>query len=210
MAAPISPFVNSSAVTPPRQNPLTLPDRARVNPRDANPGANTESNPGQDRAETARDQAVEIRLSAQAQNAVQNTPPSPPPAASSALPLGLAEVQLREVMAQLGIPSSAVVRIRAAADGGFSVDSDAARAAELEAMLNNGTARELRNALSRAQRDASPSNAAPRPSRATGAAAYGAPGGPPVSDVEFTFDGSQLSGQRLAPNGQRIGVNIIS
>jgi len=208
MAAPVSPFVNSSAVTPPRQNPLTQPDRARVDPRDANRGESADANPGRERAETTRDQAVEIRLSAQAQNAVQNTPP--PPSANAALPLGLAEVQLREVMAQLGIPSSAVVRIRAAADGGFSVDSDAARAAELEAMLNNGTARELRNALSRAQRAASPAAPTARPSRATGAAAYGAPGGPPVADVQFTFDGSQLSGQRLAPNGQRIGVNIIS
>ncbi|MFT6581764.1 MAG: hypothetical protein ACJAU6_002205 [Alphaproteobacteria bacterium] len=69
MAAPISPFVNSNAVTPPRQNPLTQPDRAGVDPRDANSGASADANPGRDRAEAARDQAVEIRLSAQAQNA---------------------------------------------------------------------------------------------------------------------------------------------
>ena len=174
--------------------------------------------------------AVQITLSPEAVQAARRIAPpasvSPPP--DPVLQLRQAEGQLRQVLAELGIPASTSVKIRAAAvDGDFAVESEDVKAAELEARLNDGTALELRNALARAQQ-ASQRNAqldqegfAQRLARATGAPNAGldnnyypwahSPGRTLAAlDFLFTFDQSKLSGQSLAPNGQALGINVLS
>lgn len=176
-----------------------------------------------------QDPAVQITLSPEAVQAARRIDPpvsvSPPP--DPVLQLRQAEGQLRQVLAELGIPVSTSVKIRTAADGEFAVESEDVKAAELEARLNDGTALELRNALARAQQ-ASQRNAqldqegfAQRLARATGAPNAGldnnyypwahSPGRTLAAlDFLFTFDQSKLSGQSLAPNGQALGINVLS
>jgi hypothetical protein len=231
MAAPIN-FPPNPALNPALNAYRAGAAIARPKIDAGNDGSGDSTGADRDRAR-AQTPAVEITLSPEARRLVENTAPTtnvtPPP--DPVLQLRQAESQLRQTLAELGIPISTSVKIRTAG-GEFAVESDDARAAQLEAMLNDGAALELRNALVRAQQESlqnaqggpqfTPSlennSIAQRLALATGDpnSAQGAsqdesfypwahsPGRTMASlDFLFTFDQSKLSGRAL-------GVNVLS
>ena len=91
--------------------------------------------------------AFEVSVSRQGENAAGLLASLPPSGIDPALHIKRAETHLRQLMAALGIPASTTVKIHATAGGSFRLTADHPKAAELETMINNGAARELRNSL---------------------------------------------------------------
>lgn len=91
--------------------------------------------------------AVEISISPAAQKAHKFLKSLPELVLDPAVHMRNAAARLKQVMSDLGIPSNTEVKITSNNDGTFKVEADHVKAKELESMLNDGSERELRNAL---------------------------------------------------------------
>jgi len=160
--------------------------------------------------------AVEVSISPAGRNVGNLVADWGPLIIDPAVHMARAETALREVMAGLGIPASTGVEIRSNGDGSFRVEADHPKAAELEAMINSGDARELRNGLIGAHTG----TVVQRIASATVMAAEGAERNPGQAErynawvqsvaseaatmgFDFLFDGDRLTGS-LVSAGNRL------
>lgn len=94
-----------------------------------------------------RSEAVTVELSETAQKGVGLLSQLPKLTLDPAVHMANAETELKALMQKYGIPESETVNITTSGDGSFEVDGDHPLLSEIEKEINDGTARELRNAL---------------------------------------------------------------
>lgn len=163
--------------------------------------------------------AVEVSISPQGKKAAGLLASLPPMSIDPARHIERAESQLKQIMAELGIPASTSVKIHSKGDGSFRLTADHPKAAELETMINNGAARELRNSLIGAHNGA----VLQRTSRAMSMAMKGLAQNPAMGDryyawvkgivdeamamgFAFSYSDKGMSGTLLKPGNVPIGT----
>ena len=110
-------------------------------------GIRTVSAPEPAKAHPAISPAVEVSISPEGQKAAGLLASLPPLSLDPALHIKEAQSHLKQIMSELGIPASTDLKIHSTGDGSFRVEADHPKAAELETMINDGTAKDLRNSL---------------------------------------------------------------
>lgn len=94
-----------------------------------------------------RSPAVTVELSETAQKGVGLLSQLPKLTLDPAVHMANAETELKALMQKYGIPEGEQVNITSSGDGTFEVEGDHPLLSEVEREINEGTARELRNAL---------------------------------------------------------------
>jgi len=110
-------------------------------------GVRAVSAPEPAKAHSANSPAVEVSISREGRKAAGLLASLPPLSLDPALHIKEAQSHLKQIMSELGIPASTDLKIHSKGDGTFRVEADHPKAAELESMINDGTAMDLRNSL---------------------------------------------------------------
>jgi|GEM_PF-2496705 len=91
--------------------------------------------------------AVQVEVSEGAKTVKEALESLGPISLDPAIHLQKAETRLKELMAELGMPENSEIKITTNSDGSLVVEGDHALTAVIEERLNDGTERELSNAL---------------------------------------------------------------
>ena len=166
-----------------------------------------------------RSPAVEVSISPEGKKISKMLASLPPLRIDPASHIKEAEVQLKTLMSELGIPSSTKVKIHSNGDGTFKVEADHPKAGELQAMINSGEARALRNALIGAHNGAVVQRIAkamvmamrgteqnPSKSEQYSAWVEGIASRASAMNFEFRYNGETLSGSLLKAGNVSIGI----